>query len=189
VHDHFVDQGRHYLVLEYIPGQDLRQLVKEEGPQKEEQVLIWAAAMAKMLIYLHGQPEPIIHRDFTPDNLILKSNGSIAVIDFGAANFFIGTATGTMIGKQAYIAPEQLRGKATPQSDIYAFGACLYYLSTGQDPEPLAVSHPKEKMSEISEAFDKIVANCTQMEKEDRPQTAEEVLTMLEAVIKERHVV
>ncbi|MBS1995237.1 MAG: serine/threonine protein kinase [Cyanobacteria bacterium SZAS LIN-2] len=180
VYDHFVDKGRHYLVLEYIPGQDLRQLVREEGPQKEEQVLVWALAMAQMLVYLHEQPEPIIHRDFTPDNLVLKSDGSIVVIDFGAANFFLGTATGTMIGKQAYIAPEQLRGKATPVSDIYALGCCLYFLTTGEDPEPLSVSHPREKVPAISAAFDKIAAACTQMEKEDRPQSARAVLALLQ---------
>jgi len=135
--------------------------------------------MAHMLAYLHEQPEPIIHRDFTPDNLLLKSDGSIVVIDFGAANFFLGTATGTMIGKQAYIAPEQLRGKACPLSDIYALGCCLYYLSTGVDPEPLSPSHPREKVSSISPAFDKLVASCTQMEKEDRPQSARAVLSAL----------
>jgi len=179
VFDHFVDGGRHYLVLEYIPGQDLRQLIREEGAQKEGQVLVWAIAMAHMLAYLHEQPEAIIHRDFTPDNLLLKSDGSIVVIDFGAANFFLGTATGTMIGKQAYIAPEQLRGKACPLSDIYALGCCLYYLSTGVDPEPLSPSHPREKVSSISPAFDKLVASCTQMEKEDRPQSARAVLNAL----------
>jgi serine/threonine-protein kinase len=144
--------------------------------------------MAQMLAYLHEQPEPIIHRDFTPDNLLLKSDGSIVVIDFGAANFFLGTATGTMIGKQAYIAPEQLRGKATPQSDIYALGGCLYYLSTGDDPEPLSPSHPKEKVPAISAAFDKLVAHCTQMEKEDRPPTARAVLASLKELKEKSHV-
>jgi len=187
VFDHFVDQGRHYLVLEYIPGQDLRALVKEEGAQKEAQVIVWAIAMAQMLAYLHEQPEPIIHRDFTPDNLLLKPDGSIVVIDFGAANFFLGTATGTMIGKQAYIAPEQLRGKATPQSDIYALGGSLYFLSTGVDPEPLTASHPKEKVSSLSSAFDSLVAHCTQMEKEDRPQTARDVLKSLQALKEKNH--
>jgi tRNA A-37 threonylcarbamoyl transferase component Bud32 len=184
VYDHFVDQGRHYLVLEYIPGQDLRRLVHEEGPQHEEQVIAWGIDMALMLAYLHEQPEPIVHRDFTPDNLLLKTDGSIVVIDFGAANFFLGTATGTMIGKQAYIAPEQLRGKANCQSDIYALGACLYFLSTGEDPEPLSASHPREKMEQLSPAFDKLVAECTQMEKEDRPLTAGAVAERLRVLKK-----
>ena len=182
VFDHFVDQGRHYLVIEYIPGQDLRQLVQEEGAQKEKQVLVWAEAMAAMLIYLHEQAEPIIHRDFTPDNLLLKTDGSIVVIDFGAANFFLGTATGTMIGKQSYIAPEQLRGKATCQSDIYAFGCCLFYLSTGEDPEPLSASHPQQKVPSLSNDFDLLVAHCTQMEKEDRPSDAKAVLKAVQKV-------
>jgi tRNA A-37 threonylcarbamoyl transferase component Bud32 len=185
VFDHFVDQERHYLVLEYVPGEDLRALVKEEGPQKEAQVIVWAIAMAEMLAYLHEQPEPIIHRDFTPDNLILKDDGSIVVIDFGAANFFLGTATGTMIGKQAYIAPEQLRGKATPQSDIYALGCCIYFLLTGIDPEPLSESLPQAKVAAISRGLNNLVAHCTKMEKEDRPQTARAVLASLKT-LKER---
>ncbi|MBU6451807.1 MAG: serine/threonine protein kinase [Cyanobacteria bacterium REEB67] len=184
VYDHFVDQGRHYLVIEYIPGQDLRHLVHEEGPQHEEQVIAWGIDMALMLAYLHEQPEPIIHRDFTPDNLLLKNDGSIVVIDFGAANFFLGTATGTMIGKQAYIAPEQLRGKANCQSDIYALGASLYFLSTGEDPEPLSASHPRDKIASLSPAFDKIVADCTQMEREGRPATARLVAERLRALKK-----
>lgn len=126
VFDHFVDNGRHYLVIEYLSGNDLRRFVRETGPQPQELVIDWAQQMAAILTYLHEQAEPILHRDFTPDNLILKSDNTIAVIDFGAANFFLGTATGTMIGKQAYIAPEQLRGKANPRSDIYAMGASLY---------------------------------------------------------------
>ena len=182
VFDHFVDAGRHYLVLEYIPGQDLRQLVHEEGAQNEAQVLAWAIAMAEMLVYLHEQREPIIHRDFTPDNLLLKTDGSIVVIDFGAANFFLGTATGTMIGKQAYIAPEQLRGKASIQSDLYALGGCLYFLSTAQDPEPLSASHPRLVVHSLSEAFDKLVADCTQMEREDRPPSARAVLARLQQI-------
>jgi tRNA A-37 threonylcarbamoyl transferase component Bud32 len=186
VFDHFVDGGRHYLVLEYIPGQDLRALVHESGPQSADQVLIWARTMAELLAYLHERSEPIIHRDFTPDNILLKDNGSIVLIDFGAANFFIGTATGTMIGKQAYIAPEQLRGKACVQSDIYALGATLFYLLTGQDPEPLSVSRPSEAGiaggGAINADFDDLIAQCTQMEKEDRPQSAAEVLKRLKQI-------
>jgi serine/threonine protein kinase len=120
--------------------------------------------------------------------LLLKNDGTIVVIDFGAANFFLGTATGTMIGKQAYIAPEQLRGKATPQSDIYALGGSLYFLSTGFDPEPLTPGHPRERVSSLSPAFDTLVAHCTQMEKEDRPKTARDVLSALQELKEKSHV-
>ncbi|MFX6304004.1 serine/threonine protein kinase, partial [Acinetobacter baumannii] len=75
-------------------------------------------------------------------NLLLHSSGELYLIDFGAANELIGQATGTLIGKQSYIAPEQLQGKAIPASDIYALGATLYFLISGQAPTPLTELHP-----------------------------------------------
>ncbi len=170
--DHFAEEGRNYLVLEYVNGQDLRQLVKQHGAQPEEKVLDWAVQMADILQYLHGQNPPVIHRDLTPDNLVLKDDGSLTLIDFGAANEFVGTATGTLVGKQSYIAPEQFRGKAVTQSDIYAFGCTLHYLLTGSDPEALSVSHPQSLVSAISPEMDKLVAAATDLEASGRPPTA-----------------
>lgn len=172
VFDHFIDNQRHYIVVEYLSGSDLRRLVKENGAQPQSLVVEWGLQMAQMLAYLHGQEEAILHRDFTPDNMILKTDGTIAIIDFGAANFFLGTATGTMIGKQAYIAPEQLRGKANPQSDLYALGGSLFFLLTGEDPEPLSVSQPALINNQINPELDKFVSSLTQMEVEDRLQSA-----------------
>ncbi|MBA4076652.1 MAG: protein kinase, partial [Cyanobacteria bacterium PR.023] len=172
VFDHFIDNQRHYIVVEYLSGSDLRRLVKENGSQPQALVIEWGIQMAEILAYLHEQEEAILHRDFTPDNMILKTDGTIAIIDFGAANFFLGTATGTMIGKQAYIAPEQLRGKANPQSDLYALGGSLFFLLTGEDPEPLAVSQPALVNRQINPELDKLVAALTQMEVEDRLQSA-----------------
>ncbi len=179
VFDHFIDNERHYLVVEYLNGSDLRRLVKEAGAQPQFTVIEWGLQMAQMLAYLHSQEEPILHRDFTPDNMILKTDGTLAIIDFGAANFFLGTATGTMIGKQAYIAPEQLRGRANPRSDLYAMGGSLFFLLTGQDPEPLTVSQPRSVNKEIDAELDKLVAALTAMEDEDRMQTAEQAIEAL----------
>ncbi|MBX9694515.1 MAG: serine/threonine protein kinase [Cyanobacteria bacterium] len=180
--DHFVEDNRDYLLLQQLHGQDLRRLIKEFGPQPERNVVEWAIQLTEILEYLHGQKSPVIHRDLTPDNLILDENGQICLIDFGAANFFIGTATGTIIGKQAYIAPEQLRGKASTESDLYSLGATIFYLLTGKDPEPLAVSHPKEVSKEVSKQIDELVASCTEMEIEDRIRTASEVRCRLKAI-------
>jgi len=177
--DHFLENGRHYMLSELIPGDDLRRLVKEQGAQKEEVVVQWALQLLAVMDYLHSQREPIIHRDLSPDNLVLGRNGEICVIDFGAANHFAGTATGTLIGKQAYIAPEQLRGKAEPRSDIYAFGCTLFFLLTGSDPEPLAVAHAKESNKSISFDLDKLIAQCTAQEANDRPSTAAEITRRL----------
>lgn len=175
VFDHFVEDGREYLVLEYIPGQSLRQLVTRDGPQTEDQVLDWAIDIVDILDYLHGQNPPIIHRDVSPDNLLLREDGVLFMIDFGAANEFVGSATGTLIGKQSYIPPEQFRGKAQPASDIYALGGTLYYLLTGSEPEALSVSHPAQERKIISEPMDRLVANCTALEVNDRPASAKEL--------------
>jgi tRNA A-37 threonylcarbamoyl transferase component Bud32 len=183
VFDHFAEDGRNYLILEYIRGQDLRQLIKQNGAQPAEHILYWGRQIAVILEYLHGQSPPIIHRDLTPDNLVRKEDDTITLIDFGAANEFVGTATGTLVGKQAYIAPEQLRGHATTRSDIYALGGTLYYLITGSDPEALSVSHPKELVPEVADDIDQFVASLTQLEEEDRPQTAGEIVRLLDKMI------
>lgn len=166
--DYFVDSGRSYLMLEYVIGQDLRQYVSQNGRVRESIVIDWALQVADTLSYLHKQETPVIHRDLTPDNLVVRNDGKIVVIDFGAANEFIGTSTGTFVGKQCYIAPEQFRGKATLQSDIYSFGGTLHFLLTGKDPEALTRSHPRELNSQVSEALDSLVADCTAPEAEER---------------------
>ena len=177
--DYFVEQERNYLMLDYVNGQDLRQLVKQNGPQRESTVINWALQMVNILKYLHEQDPPLIHRDFTPDNIVLCEDGSIVVIDFGAANEFIGNATGTFVGKHAFIAPEQFRGKANVQSDIYAFGCTLYFLLTGVEPEALSTSNPQDQNNRISPELSEIVVSCTQMETRDRYQTAAQLVPVL----------
>lgn len=173
--DHFVEEGRDYLVLEYIPGMSLRQYIKRNGAQKESTVLDWAGQVAEILDYLHGQDIPIIHRDLTPDNLIITPEGKLVLIDFGAANQFIGQSTGTIVGKQLYIAPEQFRGKAEPASDIYSLGATMHFLLTGKEPEALSTSNPAEINKEISQDTNRLVARCTACEPEERIRTAGEL--------------
>lgn len=159
---HFSDEGRDYMMMEYIQGQDLRQLVKQNGAQPEIKVIEWALEICGILKYLHQQVPPVIHRDLTPDNLVLdKSSSELVLIDFGAANEFVGTATGTLVGKQSYIAPEQLRGKATTASDIYSFGGTMHFLLTGEDPVPLSSSHPMQVNENISSDTDELVAELT----------------------------
>lgn len=168
VYNHFVEDGRNYLLLEYVNGQDLRQHVKQNGPQSELQVLQWADHICDILEYLHSQNPPVIHRDLTPDNLVLRNDGKVKLIDFGAANQFVGTATGTLVGKQAYISPEQLRGKADLQSDLYSLGGTLYFLLTGRDPTPLAESRPKQLLPSISSDVDDLIAELTMFDKKQR---------------------
>jgi tRNA A-37 threonylcarbamoyl transferase component Bud32 len=175
----FSENERNYLLLEYIDGIDLRQLVKQNGPQKESDVLEWATQLASSLKYMHEREQPIIHRDFTPDNMVLRNDGQVVLVDFGAANEFIGTATGTFVGKQAFISPEQLRGKATVHSDIYAFGCTLFFLLTGQEPEALSSSNPKELNPAVSDELCELIESCTQMETADRYQSVAQLLPVL----------
>jgi serine/threonine-protein kinase len=123
-----------------------------------------------------------IHRDFTPDNLILNSKGKLKLIDFNVAQQIQEGSTGTIVGKHAYVPPEQFRGKAVLQSDLYAFGATLHYLLTGADPEPISVSSPASKNVLISAGFDEIVKRATALQTNKRYQSAEEIEKELLAV-------
>ena len=177
--DHFVENGRDYLVLEYIPGLTLRQYIRRHGRQSEEAVLEFTAQIAEILVYLHNRETPILHRDITPDNLIVTPDGKLYLIDFGAANQFVGAATGTIVGKQLYISPEQFRGKAVPASDIYSLGATMHYLLTGQEPEALCQSDPQKVCEDISTPVRDLVLISTQQQTEDRLQSAESLLKII----------
>jgi tRNA A-37 threonylcarbamoyl transferase component Bud32 len=177
--DTFLEADRNYLLMEHVNGIDLRQMVAQNGPQKEADVLDWATQIALGLKYLHEREQPIIHRDLTPDNLVLRNDGKVIIVDFGAANELIGTATGTFVGKHAFIAPEQLRGKATVQSDIYAFGCTLHYLLTGAEPLALSQSNPRSIAQEISEELAELVESCTQFEASARYQSVAQMLPVL----------
>jgi tRNA A-37 threonylcarbamoyl transferase component Bud32 len=170
--DHLVENGRDYMLLEYVPGISLRQHVRQNGPASEKQVLAWAKELASTLTYLHELSPPVVHRDLTPDNVVLRKDGALVLIDFGAANEYVGQATGTLIGKQSYISPEQFRGKAEPSSDIYALGGTLNFLLTGEDPEPLSASHPRNLRSELSPDIDRLVADCTALSTDERVRDA-----------------
>lgn len=186
VYDHFIEKGRHYLLLQYIHGQDLRQRVQEKGPLAEPVVLDYASQVAEILDYLHGCDPPIIHRDLTPENLVIDDHGKIVLVDFGAANEFLQTATGTLVGKHCYIAPEQFRGKATRQSDIYAFGGTLFYLLTGSDPVALSCSSPIALVPSVSAELDKLIAEMTAMDLGQRTMKASDVTARLKQLASQR---
>lgn len=181
--DNFVERGRDYLVLEFVPGETLRQQVRKSGTMSEQTVLRYAQKSAQILDYLHSLSPPVIHRDLTPDNLIVRKDGEIVLIDFGAANSFLGAATGTIVGRQAYIAPEQFRGKPTVQSDIYALGATMFFLLTGEDPEALSESHVQYKRPEVSEQIDNLIARCTTLDTTSRIKSADELIDLVDSLL------
>ena len=171
----FVEDHRGYLVLEKINGLSLRQIVQNQGKLGEHQVRDLAMQMCKMLDYLHSLTPPVVHRDFTPDNLILGNDGVLKLVDFNVAQQTESTATGTVVGKHAYLPPEQFRGKPTTQSDIYAMGATLYYLLVGQDPEPITCSHAKLLCVEVSDQLDELIARSTALDAKKRTANAKEL--------------
>lgn len=168
VFDHFVEDGRNYLLLEHINGPDLRELVRNKGVVAEATVLDWVHQLARTIAYLHEQEPPVLHRDITPDNIVVTPDERVVLIDFGAANEFIGTATGTLIGKQSYMSPEQIRGKASPQSDIYALGATMYFLLCGRDPEALGVKDVRVQNDRVSAEAAQLITDMTRLDAHQR---------------------
>lgn len=177
--DSFMEAHRGYLVFNYINGDSLRKLVKKRAALPETEVVQLAQQMAEMLKYLHGLSPPVIHRDFTPDNLLLDQSGKLILIDFNVARQMVSTKTATVVGKHAYIPPEQFRGEADTRSDIYAFGATLFFLLIGEDPEPIAQSFPAQLNPELSEKIDQLVSKATAQNLADRFQSASELLKHL----------
>ena len=177
--DHFVHKENTYMVLEYIEGENLRDYVRRKGKLEEEMVWSCARQMAEVLNYLHNLDPTILHRDFTPENLVIGNTGKITLIDFGAANEFSSSATGTLVGKQAYMPLEQIRGKAEPRSDLYALGCVMYWMLTGTEPEPLSVCHPQKDVFHLSNTIEEVVAKLTELEPEDRYASAGEVLEFM----------
>lgn len=184
VYEHFVEDNRHYLLLDYVSGQTVKQAVKLQGPYHQLDAIDYARQMTEILIYLHSQTPPVLHRDLTPDNLIID-NQKLTLIDFGAANEMLGTATGTMVGKQSYIAPEQFQGHATEQSDLYALGATLYFMLTGLDAQPMTQSSPQHVVPTVSSALNKLVEDLTAQDQASRPTSANELKVRLLAVLNE----
>jgi tRNA A-37 threonylcarbamoyl transferase component Bud32 len=181
--DFFVEDHRGYLALEYIDGEDLKTKVERNGKLTEKEVLNYAIQMCEILNYLHKQVPPVIHRDFTPDNLILQLNGSLKLIDFNVAQQTNDTITGTIVGKQCYLPPEQFQGEPVIQSDIYSMGATLFFLATGSPPSPISQSHPKEFNSELSKNFDDFVARATTIDTGLRYTSATECLEELKRIL------
>jgi tRNA A-37 threonylcarbamoyl transferase component Bud32 len=180
--DHFVENGRQYMTLERITGPNLRSYVKDRGAISEAQTLKWTNELARIISYLHDREPAIIHRDITPENLVIDMKGSLVLIDFGSANEFVGTVTGTLVGKPSYVSPEQFSGRANKQSDLYSLGGVINFMLTGKDPEPLTVAHPKSIEPILSDEIDALVADLMCLDLKKRLRNINEVIDRLQAV-------
>src|SRR6478672_2571751 len=142
VSDHFAEGDGQFLVMQFIPGYDLSQMMaRKQGPFLPDQVLTWGDQLLDALDYLHTQDPQIIHRDIKPQNLKLTARGQIILLDFGLAKgqtseISRAPTTASIFGYTPNYAPlEQIQGLGTdPRSDIYALAATLYHLMTGVKP-------------------------------------------------------
>ncbi len=138
VSDYFVQADTQFLVMDYIAGEDLSQLLEKQGRLPLEQVLPWVEQLGSALDYMHRQNPPVIHRDIKPGNIKLTAEGEALLVDFGiakASDASQATATGAVGYTPGYAPPEQYgSGHTGPFSDQYAFAATIYTLLTGQKP-------------------------------------------------------
>jgi Tol biopolymer transport system component len=149
VSDHFVIDDVQYLVMDYVPGDDLLSLLRSHGAQPYKLIADWAKQIGDALTYLHSQDPPIIHRDIKPANLKITPEGLIILVDFGIAKANVGdTTVGARGYTPGYAPPEQYSNAVTgPYSDQYALAATLYAMLTGgPPPESVAMMLGEERL-------------------------------------------
>ena len=200
--DFFPEGTTEILVMEYIPGNDLAELlVLRGGAFAPEEVLRWADVVLNALEFLHTRTPPVLHRDIKPGNLKLTKEGELFLLDFGLAKGAAGQMTmlntnRSVVGyTPVYSSLEQINGTGTDQrSDVYSLGATLYHLMTGVaptdavgratavmngDPDPLRPAH--DVNPRVSVAVSKVLEQALMMRRMDRPASAADCRAMLQA--------
>ena len=188
VTDYFFLPGQgQYLVMDYVEGEDLQSMLKRLGRLPEPQVLIWIGQISDALAYLHSQNPPIIHRDIKPSNIKIHTDGRAMLVDFGIAKIYspqLATTIGAKMVTPGYSPPEQYGGGGTDtRSDIYALGATLFHLLTGQEP-PESVMRvvnsaillpPRQMNPEISLQTEQLILKSVELSTDRRFQTVDEL--------------
>lgn len=175
VYSHFTDEGRHYLTMDFVRGEDLEQIIERERRIPEARVLAWADQICDVLEYLHQRG--LIYRDMKPSNVMIDHDGGVKVVDFGIAKLFNLTERGTQIGTPGYAPPEQYQGLTTSRSDVYALGATLHHLLTGRDPteeKPFSFPPARDLAPAISQRTNDALARALQFKPDDRFATIAE---------------
>ncbi|HKV02799.1 MAG TPA: protein kinase [Ktedonobacteraceae bacterium] len=175
IHDHFTENGRSYVVMDFIAGDTLEDYVDKFVRRfSVEAALEIGLQLCTVLDYLHTRQPPLIFRDIKPANIMRTADNHVYLIDFGIARHFKpGKAKDTIpLGSRGYAAPEQYgKAQTTPQSDIYGLGATLHQLLTGDDPS-LTLFHfePVQlRNSPISAQFNVLLKQMVEMEMSKRP--------------------
>jgi serine/threonine-protein kinase len=199
VSDFFDAGGRDYLVMDYVPGTDLLQVVREARRKgrflPETQVLSWAEQLCAALTYLHRQDPPVLHRDIKPANVKLTPQGDVKLVDFGLVKPMdpddVSTFTGLRgVGSIPYTPLEQygeFSDHTDVRSDLYALGATLYHLLTGNEPpsaqevflNPDNLVPPRRVNPQISTATEGAILAAMGPHPGDRPPTVEAWLRLL----------
>jgi serine/threonine protein kinase len=189
VSDYFTEGERDYLVMDFVPGRDLRELIEEARAKgeflPEGQVLAWAEQLFDALEFLHSQEPPLVHRDIKPANIKLTPAGTIKLVDFGLAKLMNPEDESTVTvlqgrGSVQYTPLEQYGGESghtDVRSDVYAAGATLYHLLTGQPPadakqrflKPDALIAPRVLNPDISPRVERAILHAMAMHPDDRP--------------------
>lgn len=198
VYDVGEDGKVHYIVMEYVDGQNLKEIIQEEGRLEEYTALDIAKQIARALSAAHRNG--IIHRDIKPHNILISKDGrQVKVADFGIAKAVSSstmTNMGSVIGSVHYISPEQAKGKhLTSNADLYSLGIVLYEMIigrvpfSGDSPISIALKHINEDIAfteedkiNIPNSVRTIISKMTQKEPANRYQTAEELIEDIEFV-------
>jgi serine/threonine-protein kinase len=183
-----------YIVMEYVPGGDLKAFIDRRGSLSGGELLRLSEAAAGLT---HAHERGVIHRDVKPHNILLDENGRPKISDFGIARALDAThatRTGSYLGTALYSSPEQLKGeKVTPKSDVYSLGATLYHAATGQPPfvgAPIEIASqhvsreptpPRELNDAVSPALEALILDCMKKDPDARPSADEVRLGLLEA--------
>ncbi len=184
-----VDQGqggtRFFLVEAYVAGQSLREHIEAGGLLGEPQARALLAGVLDILVYLHGLSPPVVHRDIKPANIILRPDGGISLVDFGAVQEITqgGVGGDTVVGTAGFLPPEQLMGRAQPASDLYALGATVVYAMTGIHPVDIpssGVGLDVRGLLECSRHFQVFLERLIDPDVDSRLASASEALARLE---------
>lgn len=191
VSDYFTEAQREFLVMDFVSGRDLKDLMDNARRQgqtlPEKQVLTWAAQLCHALNYLHSQDPPVLHRDIKPANIKLTPGGTIKLVDFGLVKLMVPDDATTITIVQArgtiqYTPLEQYggdTGHTDARTDIYSLGATLYHLLTNQPPldakqrflRPGSLVLPRKLNSRLSLRTERAVLHALAMHPEQRPAT------------------
>ena len=179
VHDAFLENNTAYIVMEYLEGRSLQEYIEAEGPLPPDDVHRIAMAACDALTEVHGQS--LLHRDISPDNIMLTDDGRMVLIDFGSARHFAmgQTVRHTRILKVGYAAPEMFSAHAQfgPYTDIFCLGGTLYHALTGTPPPSVLdrVQNPHDELGfpvELRGPMGNAIQQALQVRVEKRPQSA-----------------